>query len=58
MFEEFEAKNGNAAGSRKRAKILKVILYGSYARGGWIGEPHTAKDQQSNFDLLIISSQE
>lgn len=31
-----------------------MILYGSYARGGWIDEPHTAKGYQSDFDLLII----
>ncbi|PTQ58575.1 HEPN domain-containing protein [Sphingomonas sp. PP-CE-3G-477] len=57
LFEEFEAANGVATGPRKRARILKVILYGSYARGGWIDEPHTAKGYQSDFDLLIIVSQ-
>jgi predicted nucleotidyltransferase/HEPN domain-containing protein len=31
-----------------------VILYGSYARGGWVDEPHTAKGYQSDFDLLVI----
>lgn len=30
------------------------ILYGSYARGGWVDEPHTARGYQSDFDLLII----
>ena len=35
-------------------RILKVILYGSYARGGWVDEPHTAKGYQSDYDLLII----
>src|SRR3546814_949099 len=28
--------------------------YGSYARGGWVDEPHTAKGYRSDFDLLII----
>jgi predicted nucleotidyltransferase/HEPN domain-containing protein len=32
------------------------ILYGSYARGDWVDEPHTAKGYQSDFDLLIIVS--
>src|SRR3546814_348520 len=32
----------------------KIILYGSYARGGCGDEPHTAKGYQSDFDLLII----
>jgi predicted nucleotidyltransferase/HEPN domain-containing protein len=57
LFEEFEAANADATGPRKRARILKVILYGSYARGGWIDEPHTAKGYQSDFDLMIIVSQ-
>ena len=35
-------------------RILKIILYGSYARGGWVDEPHTAKGYQSDYDLLII----
>jgi predicted nucleotidyltransferase/HEPN domain-containing protein len=39
---------------KKKARILKVILYGSYARGGWVDEPHTAKGYQSDYDLLII----
>jgi uncharacterized protein len=33
-----------------------VILYGSYARGTWVDEPHTAKGYRSDFDLLIIVS--
>jgi uncharacterized protein len=32
----------------------EIILYGSYARGGWVDEPHTAKGYRSNFDILII----
>jgi predicted nucleotidyltransferase/HEPN domain-containing protein len=39
---------------KKKARILKIILYGSYARGGWVDEPHTAKGYQSDYDLLII----
>src|SRR3546814_1305403 len=38
----------------RRSSYLKIILYGSYARGGWVDEPHTAKGYQSDFDLLII----
>ncbi len=33
-----------------------MILYGSYARGTWVDEPHTAKGYRSDFDLLIIVS--
>jgi predicted nucleotidyltransferase/HEPN domain-containing protein len=39
---------------KKKARILKIVLYGSYARGGWVDEPHTAKGYRSDYDLLII----
>ncbi|MDP3549004.1 MAG: nucleotidyltransferase and HEPN domain-containing protein [Novosphingobium sp.] len=55
IFEEFEDVTACATAGRKKAgRVLKVILYGSYARGGWIDEPHTAKGYKSDFDLLII----
>lgn len=57
LFEEFELANGGATGERKAGRILKVILYGSYARGGWVDEPHTAKGYVSDFDLLVIVNQ-
>ena len=57
IFEEFEEANANATGDRRKARIRKIILYGSYARGGWVDEPHTAKGYQSDFDLLIIVNQ-
>lgn len=57
LFEEFGQANGNATGSRKAGRIFKIILYGSYARGGWVDEPHTAKGYRSDFDLLIIVNQ-
>ena len=55
IFEEFQDVTACASERRKKAgRILKVILYGSYARGGWVDEPHTAKGYKSDFDLLII----
>jgi predicted nucleotidyltransferase/HEPN domain-containing protein len=55
LFEEFEEARGVATQDwKKKGRILKIILYGSYARGGWVDEPHTAKGYQSDFDLLII----
>lgn len=57
LFEEFEAANADATGERRKARIRKIILYGSYARGGWVDEPHTSKGYQSDFDLLIIVNQ-
>lgn len=57
LFEEFEDAKGKPTGDKKLGRILKVILYGSYARGGWVDEPHTAKGYQSDFDLLVIVNQ-
>ncbi|WP_313538552.1 nucleotidyltransferase and HEPN domain-containing protein [Sphingomonas sp.] len=55
LFEEFADAIAIATSDwKKQARILKVILYGSYARGGWVDEPHTAKGYQSDFDLLVI----
>ncbi|MGH6613909.1 HEPN domain-containing protein [Sphingomonas sp.] len=55
LFEEFDDAKAIATSDwKKQARILKVILYGSYARGGWVDEPHTAKGYQSDFDLLVI----
>ncbi|MEJ6010666.1 nucleotidyltransferase [Novosphingobium aquae] len=57
LFEEFGDAFALAKHEwKKQGRILKVILYGSYARGGWIDEPHTAKGYKSDFDLLIIVS--
>ena len=55
LFEEFGDATAIATSDwKKQARILKIILYGSYARGGWVDEPHTAKGYQSDFDLLVI----
>jgi predicted nucleotidyltransferase/HEPN domain-containing protein len=55
LFEEFGDATAIATSDwKKQARIAKVILYGSYARGGWVDEPHTAKGYQSDYDLLII----
>jgi len=57
LFEEFAQALGEPTGERKLGRVLKVILYGSYARGDWVDEPHTAKGYRSDFDLLIIVNQ-
>jgi predicted nucleotidyltransferase len=55
IFEEFEDALALATHEwKKKGRIEKLILYGSYARGGWVDEPHTAKGYRSDFDLLII----
>src|SRR3546814_14497798 len=55
IFEEFEDAFALAKHEWKKAgRILKVVLYGSYARGGWVDEPHTAKGYKSDYELLIV----
>jgi predicted nucleotidyltransferase/HEPN domain-containing protein len=55
IFEEFEDALALAKHEwKKKGRIEKIILYGSYARGGWVDEPHTAKGYRSDFDVLII----
>jgi predicted nucleotidyltransferase len=55
IFEEFEEAIALATRDwKKKGRILKLVLYGSYARGGWVDEPHTAKGYQSDYDLLVI----
>jgi len=58
LFEEFGDARGNPTGEKKAGRVLKIILYGSYARGGWVDEPHTAKGYRSDFDLLVIVNQD
>lgn len=55
LHEEFEdALKEGTADFKKRGRILKIILFGSYARGTWVDEPHTKKGYKSDYDLLII----
>jgi predicted nucleotidyltransferase/HEPN domain-containing protein len=59
LFEEFRDATALAQQPwKKQARILKVILFGSHARGGWVDEPHTAKGYQSDYDLLVIVNHE
>lgn len=55
IFEEFEDALSLANHQWKtRGKILKVILYGSHARGDWSYEPGSKVGKNSDWDLLII----
>ena len=57
IFDEFRAATESAAGRRKGARILKIILFGSYARGDWVDAPLSANRYKSDFDILIIVNQ-
>ncbi|NVD43316.1 HEPN domain-containing protein [Ensifer sp. HO-A22] len=55
VHEEFaDALEGGTAPFKKRGRILKIILFGSYARGTWVDEPHTMKGYRSDYDILVI----
>ena len=57
IFDEFGQATENATGSRKGARILKIILFGSHARGDWVDAPLSANQYKSDYDILIIVSQ-
>ncbi|GGC15998.1 nucleotidyltransferase [Novosphingobium endophyticum] len=57
IFDEFRAATEHATGRRKGARILKVILFGSYARGDWVDAPLSANQYKSDYDILVIVSQ-
>ncbi|MFA6114175.1 MAG: HEPN domain-containing protein [Sphingomonas sp.] len=57
LFEEFEA--AHALGTqkwKKQGRILKLVLYGSYARGDWVDDP--VGGYHSDYDILIIVNDE
>jgi len=57
IFDEFRAATENATGPRKGARILKIILFGSHARGDWVDAPMSANQYKSDYDILVIVSQ-
>ena len=53
LFSEFEAAIAGARAEFKRqGQILKVILFGSYARGDWVDDP--VGGYVSDYDLLVV----
>lgn len=55
LHAEFEdALAESSADWKKSGRILKIILFGSYARGDWVDEPLTMKGYRSDFDLLVV----
>ncbi len=56
LFEEFDLARGNGPKIyNQKGRILKIVLFGSYARGDWVDEAgKTAKGYQSDYDLLIV----
>ncbi len=55
IHEEFsDALEGSSTDFKKRGRILKIIMFGSYARGTFVDEPHTMKGYRSDYDILVI----
>lgn len=60
LLSEFEAALAAGGGGtqpwRRNGKVLKIVLFGSYARDDWVDEPDNG--YRSDFDLLVIVSHE
>lgn len=57
LMQEFtQAISSSTQPWKKNGKILKIILFGSYARNDWVDDPENG--YQSDFDLLVIVSHE
>lgn len=57
IFEEYDdAMSQSNPDRRDSSKILKVILYGSHARGDWVFAPDTKIGHNSDYDILIVVS--
>ncbi|MDP3747191.1 MAG: HEPN domain-containing protein [Phenylobacterium sp.] len=55
LFEEFEAKTRNRSHQHlKLGRILKIVLFGSYARGDWVEDK--VSGYASDYDLLVVVS--
>jgi predicted nucleotidyltransferase/HEPN domain-containing protein len=57
LFEEFEAANATGTSKhRKQARIFKIVLYGSHARGDWVDD--AVGGYHSDYDILIVVNDE
>jgi predicted nucleotidyltransferase len=57
LFEEFEVALKSATQPwKKQGRILKLVLYGSYARGDWVEDP--VGGYVSDYDILVVVNDE
>jgi predicted nucleotidyltransferase/HEPN domain-containing protein len=55
IFEEFEdAFKISTSPRKKKGRILKIVLFGSFARGDFVDERLKWRGYRSDYDLLII----
>jgi predicted nucleotidyltransferase/HEPN domain-containing protein len=57
LFQGLRTATENAEGNRRNGRILKIILFGSYARGDWVEAPQDANQYRSDYDILVIVNQ-
>ena len=60
LLDGFESARTSGGGGtqpwRRNGQVLKIILFGSYARTDWVDEPENG--YRSDFDLLVIVNHE
>ena len=55
LFAEFEDATAIATqGWKKQGRILKIVLFGSFARGDWVADP--VGGYFSDYDILVVVS--
>lgn len=54
LFRAFDAATQNRISARRQGRILKVVLFGSHARGDWINDP--IGGYTSDYDVLVVVS--
>jgi uncharacterized protein len=52
LRDEFEQFVSFSEGKKKHSRILKIILFGSHAKGNWVNDP--ANNYVSDYDILVI----
>jgi predicted nucleotidyltransferase len=57
LQETFKASFSHTSAPGKRGgRILKIILFGSYAKGSWVNDP--AHGYVSDYDVLVVVNNE
>jgi uncharacterized protein len=57
LFEEFAEITARTTDPKKKAaSILKLVLFGSYARGDWVDDP--VGGYHSDYDILVVVNDE
>jgi predicted nucleotidyltransferase len=57
LFEEFTtALTGATQNWKRKGRILKLVLYGSHARGDWVDDP--VGGYHSDYDILVVVNDE